>query len=155
MQRANQVSSLFLIAFSIFVGIISIQLGVGGLDLMGSGFMPGIASILLFVLSLTEFISSLAKGSKKTEDKMRPTLEELAKPAMLIGTLIVYAYFVNSVGFPIMTFLLVYVLFVMMQPKKWRLDLFFAALVSALTFILFDVVLKVRLPAGSLISWMR
>jgi hypothetical protein len=42
-----------------------------------------------------------------------------------------------------------------MQPKKWRLDLFFAALVSALTFLLFDVVLRVRLPAGSLINWMR
>ena len=141
MQRANQVSSLFLIAFSIFVGLISIQLGVGGLDLMGSGFMPGIASILLFVLSLTEFISSLAKGNKKREDKRGPTSGELTKPAMLIGALIVYAYFLNSIGFPIMTFLLVYVLFVMMQPKKWRLDLFFAALVSALTFLLFDVVL--------------
>jgi hypothetical protein len=54
-----------------------------------------------------------------------------------------------------MTFLLVYLLFVMMQPKKWRLDLFFAALASALTFLLFDVVLKVSLPAGTLISWMR
>jgi len=155
MQRANQVSSLFLIAFSIFVGIISIQLGIGGLDLMGSGFMPGIASILLLVLSLIEFISSLAKGRTKNVDNKAPTLGELAKPAMLIGSLIVYAYFLDGVGFPIMTFLLVYVLFVMMQPKKWRLDFFFAALVSALTFLLFDVVLRVRLPAGSLINWMR
>jgi putative tricarboxylic transport membrane protein len=155
MQRANQVSSLFLMVFSIFVGIISIQLGVGGLDLMGSGFMPGIASILLLVLSLIEFISSLAKGRTRKGDKKGPTLGELAKPAMLIGALIVYAYFLNSIGFPIMTFLLVYVLFVMMQPKKWRLDLFFAVLVSALTFLLFDVVLRVRLPAGSLINWMR
>jgi len=140
---------------AIFTGVISIQLGVGGLDLMGSGFMPLLASILLLALSLIDFISSLVKGRTRKRDKKGPTLGELTKPAMLIGALIVYVYFLNSVGFPIMTFLLVYVLFVMMQPKKWRLDLFYAALVSAVTFLFFDVVLKVRLPAGILVDLMR
>jgi ABC-type xylose transport system permease subunit len=154
-QRANQISSLFLMILAIFTGVISIQLGVGGLDLMGSGFMPLLASILLFVLSLTDFISSLVKGRTRKRDKKGPTLGELTKPAILIGALIVYAYFLSSVGFPIMTFLLVYVLFVVMQPKKWRLDLFYAALVSAVTFLFFDVALKVRLPAGILMDLMR
>ena len=155
MQRAKQISSLFLMILAIFTGVISMQLGVGGLDLMGSGFMPLLASILLFALSLIDFISSLVKGRTGKKDKKGPTLGELTKPAMLIGALIVYAYFLNSVGFPIMTFLLVYVLFVAMQPKKWRLDLFYAALVSAVTFLFFDVALKVRLPAGILINLMR
>ena len=150
MQRAHQISSLFLMIVAIFTGVISLQLGVGGLDLMGSGFMPLLASMLLFALSLVDFISSLVKGRTGKRDKKGPTLGELAKPAMLIGGLIVYVYFLSSVGFPIMTFLLVYLLFVMMQPKKWRLDLFYAALVSAVTFLFFDVALKVRLPAGIL-----
>ena len=150
MQRAHQISSLFLVILAIFTGVISIQLGVGGLDLMGSGFMPLLASMLLFALSLIDFISSLVKGRTRKKDKKGPTLGELTKPAILIGALIVYAYFLSSVGFPIMTFLLVYVLFVMMQPKKWPLDLFYAALVSGVTFLFFDVALKVRLPAGIL-----
>jgi putative tricarboxylic transport membrane protein len=140
---------------AIFTGVISIQLGVGGLDLMGTGFMPLLASILLFALSLTDLMSSLVKGRAGKRDKKGPTLGELTKPAVLIGALIVYVYFLKSVGFPIMTFLLVYVLFVMMQPEKWRLDLFYAALVSAATFLFFDVVLKVRLPAGILVDLMR
>ena len=155
MQRAHQISSLFLMIVAIFTGVISLQLGVGGLDLMGSGFMPLLASMLLFALSLVDFISSLVKGRTGKRDKKGPTLGELAKPAMLIGGLIVYVYFLSSVGFPIMTFLLVYLLFVMMQPKKWRLDLFYAALVSAVTFLFFDVALKVRLPAGILADLMR
>ena len=155
MQRAQQISSLFLMIVAIFSGVISLQLGVGGLDLMGSGFMPLLASMLLFALSLVDFISSLVKGRTGKRDKKGPTLGELAKPAMLIGGLIVYVYFLSSVGFPIMTFLLVYLLFVMMQPKKWRLDLFYAALVSAVTFLFFDVALKVRLPAGILADLMR
>ena len=139
---------------AIFTGVISLQLGVGGLDLMGSGFMPLLASILLFALSLIDFTSSLVKGRTRKRDKKGPSLGELTKPAMLIGALIVYVYFLSSVGFQIMTFLLVYVLFVMMQPKKWRLDLFYAALVSTVTFLFFDVALKVRLPAGILINLM-
>jgi ABC-type xylose transport system permease subunit len=154
-QRAIQISSFFLMILAIFTGVISLQLGIGGLDLMGEGFMPLLASILLFALSLIDFISSLVKGRTRKRDKKGPTLGELTKPAMLIGALIVYVYFLSSVGFPIMTFLLVYVLFVMMQPKKWRLDLFYAALVSAMTFLFFDVALKVRLPAGILINLMR
>jgi len=154
-QRANQISSLSLMILAIFTGVISIQLGVGGLDLMGSGFMPLLASILLFVLSLIDFITSLLKGRTGKKEKKGPTLGELTKPAMIIGALIVYAYFLSSVGVPIMTFLLVYVLFVVMQPKKWRLDLFYAALVSAVTFLFFDVALKVRLPAGILMNLMR
>ena len=155
MQRAQQISSLFLMILAVFTGVISIQLGVGGLDLMGTGFMPLLASILLFALSLTDLISSLVKGRAGKRDKKAPTLGELTKPAILIGALIVYVYFLKNVGFPIMTFLLVYVLFVMMQPKKWRLDLFYAALVSAATFLFFDAVLKVRLPAGILVDLMR
>jgi hypothetical protein len=69
MQWANQASSFLLIVFAIFVGVISIQLGIGGIDLMGSGFMPGIASVLLFVLSVIDFISSLTKGRIKKGDK--------------------------------------------------------------------------------------
>ena len=140
---------------AIFTGVISIQLGVGGLDLMGTGFMPLLASILLFALSLIDFISNLVKGGSRKKDKKGLTLRDLTKPAVLIGALIVYVYFLRYVGFPIMTFLLVYVLFVMMQPEKWRLDLFYAALVSAATFLFFDVVLKVRLPAGILVDLMR
>ena len=140
---------------AMFTGVISIQLGVGGLDLMGTGFMPLLASLLLFALSLIDFISNLVKGGSGKKDKKGLTLRELTKPAILIGALIVYVYFLKSVGFPIMTFLLVYVLFVMMQPEKWRLDLFYAALVSAATFLFFDSALKVRLPAGILIDLMR
>ena len=150
MQRARQISSLFLMILAVFTGVISVQLGVGGLDLMGSGFMPLLASLLLFTLSLIDLISNLVKGRTGKKDKKGPTLGELTKPAVLVGALIAYVYFLKVVGFPIMTFLLVYVLFVMMQPKKWRLDLFYAALVSAVTFLFFDVVLKVRLPAGIL-----
>jgi putative tricarboxylic transport membrane protein len=154
-QRAHQISSLFLMILAIFTGVISIQLGVGGLDLMGTGFMPLLASLLLFALSLIDFISNLVKAGSGKKDKKGLPLRELTKPAILIGALIVYAYFLNKVGFPVMTFLLVYVLFVMMQPKKWRLDLFYAALVSSVTFLFFDMALKVRLPAGILINMIR
>ena len=155
LRAKNYISSFFLIIVAIFAGVISIQLGIGGLDLMGSGFMPFLASALLFVLSFIDLILSFLKSRAQKTDKKSLTLGTLVKPAILVGALIVYVYFLSSIGFMIMTFLLVYVLFVMMQPQKWRLDLLYAFLVSAVTFFFFDVILRVRLPAGILANLMR
>ncbi len=69
---------------------------------------------------------------------------------MLVAALIVYALFFKTVGYPVMTFLLVYFLFFMMQPQKWKTDVFWAALVAGLSFLLFDVWLRVALPWGIL-----
>lgn len=151
MNILERSSCVFLLGLSVLIGLMSIRLGVGGIELMGAGFMPLLASILLFVLTFIVFVQGLGK-TKKTDGEVRNKLrrEELAKPLMLVGGLIVYAFFLMSFGYLIMTFLFVFFLFFMMQPKKWRMDLLFAALVSILSFILFDTLLSVRLPAGIL-----
>ena len=150
MNALDRGSCIFLVAFSVLIGFLSLQLGIGGLELMGAGFMPFLASILLFLLSLIVLIRGLWAGEKRASEKSRPKWEEMKKPLMLVGGLIVYAFLLKLFGYILMTFALVYFLFFMMQPKKWRIDLFFAALVSILSFILFDAWLSVRLPAGVL-----
>jgi putative tricarboxylic transport membrane protein len=150
MNALDRGSCIFLLAFSIFIGLLSLQLGIGGLELMGAGFMPFLASILLFLLSSIVLIKGWRGKQKQAGDGSHSYWEEMNKPLMLIGALIVYAFFLKLLGYILMTFVLVYFLFFMMQPKKWRMDLFFAALVSILSFVLFDNWLNVRLPAGLL-----
>jgi uncharacterized membrane protein YhaH (DUF805 family) len=150
MNTLDRGSCIFLLAFSVFIGLLSLELGIGGLELMGAGFMPFLASILLFLLSLIVLITGLCAVEKRAIEKSRPKWEEMKKPLMLVGGLIVYTFLLKLFGYIVMTFALVYFLFFMMQPKKWRTDLFFAALVSVLSFLLFDVLLRVRLPAGVL-----
>jgi putative tricarboxylic transport membrane protein len=150
MSGLERGACLFLMGFSILFGVMSLKLGIGGLNLLGRGLMPFLSSIVLFVLSLIVLIGGVSKGKGREVTIGRLGAQELAKPILFVGGLVAYAFFLVRLGYLVMTFGLVFLLFFMMQPKKWRMDLFFAALVSVLSFLLFDVVLRVRLPAGIL-----
>lgn len=136
--------------FSVLIGVMSIELGIGGLDLLGRGLMPFLSAIVLFVLSLIVLVRGLWKGKKRVVERRRFSRQQLEKPVLFVTGLIVYAFLLMPLGYLITTFGLIFFMFFMMQPKKWRTDLFFAALASALSFIFFDVLLKVHLPAGIL-----
>jgi len=151
MNALDRGSCIFLLGLSVLIGLMSIRLGVGGLELMGTGFMPLLASILLFVLTVIVLVKGLWTHQKQDSEKQRHlTWEELERPLKLVVGLFVYAFLLLPLGYLITTFLLVFFMFNMMQPEKWRKDLLFAALVAAASFVLFDTLLSVRLPSGIL-----
>ena len=149
MNALDRGSCIFLLGLSVLVGLMSLRLGIGGLELMGAGFMPFLASILLFVLTFIVLIKGL-RTKQNGEKKPHLTREALEKPHKLVAGLIVYALLLMPLGYLITTFLFVFFMFNMMQPQKWRMDLVFAALLAAASFILFDTLLSVRLPPGIL-----
>ena len=149
MNALDKGSCIFLLGLSVLVGLMSLRLGIGGLELMGAGFMPFLASILLFVLTLFVLIKGL-RTKQGGEEKTHLTWKELEKPIKLVMGLIVYAFLLMPLGYLITTFLFVFFMFNMMQPQKWRMDLVFAALVAAASFVVFDTLLSVRLPPGIL-----
>ncbi len=149
MNALDRGSCIFLLGLSVLVGLMSLRLGIGGLELMGAGFMPFLASILLFVLTVIVLIKGL-RTKQGGEEKTRLTWKALEKPLKLVVGLIGYAFLLMPLGYLIVTFLFVFFMFTMMQPQKWRMDLVFAALVAAASFVLFDTLLSVRLPPGIL-----
>ena len=149
MNALDRGSCIFLLGLSVLIGLMSLRLGIGGLELMGAGFMPFLASILLFVLTLFVLIKGLWT-KHGGEERSHLTWAELEKPLKLVAGLIGYAFLLMPLGYLIVTFLFVFFMFHMMQPQKWRLDLVFAALIAAASFILFDTLLSVRLPFGIL-----
>ncbi len=131
-----------------WIGYMSIQLGIGHLELMGAGFIPFLASVLLFLLSLSACILEM-KGSTKGEKK-RSHMEwgDLKKPILLVIGLIGYALLLKIFGYLVTTFFLMLLMFFMTGAQKWRKDIAIAATVVILSYILFDQWLQVRLPAG-------
>ena len=59
MNALDRGSCIFLLGLSVLVSLMSLRLGIGGLELMGAGFMPFLASILLFVLTIIVLIKGL------------------------------------------------------------------------------------------------
>jgi hypothetical protein len=69
MKRLNQITSLFLMGFSVFIFTSSLKLGIGDLQNPGPGFMPLLCSVLLFSLSLVVFIKNLRMSRRKDKDE--------------------------------------------------------------------------------------
>jgi putative tricarboxylic transport membrane protein len=72
----------------------------------------------------------------------------LKKPAILVVALIGYAFLLQVFGYLITSFALMFVMFLITEPQKWRKDILIAAIAVMLSFLVFDKWLQVRLPGG-------
>ncbi len=152
MKWLNRISIMVLMGFSILIGFESIKLGMGNLSKMGPGFMPLIVSILLFSLSMLILIGE-TKGSDEKNEILTGE-KNVLKPLGLIIVLFAYMFLLDVVGYLIVTFCLMFCMFVMSKPNKWYLHIGIAAIVAVLSFVLFDKLLQLRLPTGILnIGW--
>lgn len=148
MKGLNQGSCVFLMGIAVLIGYMSLQLGIGHLELMGAGFMPFLASIVLFSLSLSVFIMEM-KGAEKEEKKSFPMQwSDLKNPILLVVGLIGYALILKTFGYLITTFLLMFFMFFMTGPQKWRKDIAIAVTIAILSYIIFDKWLRLPLPSG-------
>ncbi|MFB3884814.1 MAG: tripartite tricarboxylate transporter TctB family protein [Thermodesulfobacteriota bacterium] len=146
MRRLNVASYIFLMGIAVWVGYLSFELGVGHLELMGSGFMPFLASVVLFFLSLLVFVTEVRKGKEEGGHSIHWT--DLEKPILLVVGLTGYALILKTFGYLITTFLLMFFMFFMTGPKRWRKDIVIAAIVVILSYVIFDNLLQMQLPAG-------
>jgi putative tricarboxylic transport membrane protein len=148
MAWLSRISALVLLAFSVSIFLLSVRLGIGRLHSPGPGFMPSLASAVLFFLSLFVFLSHTRRPMKDQEEGHLAGWKGLAKPMGLVAALIGYAFVLNVMGYLISAFLLMFMLFLMAEPQKWRKDVVIAAIVAVLSFLVFNQWLGVRLPTG-------
>ncbi len=154
MKWLNRISNLSLIGFSVLIVFLCVELGIGNPQSPGPGFMPSLAAVLLFSLSLLTIIFDIKGSVKEEEGKSSLRWEDLIKPFSLVASLIGYAFLLNILGYLVTTFLVLFVLFSITEPQKWRKDMVIAAIVATLSFLVFDKWLHVQLPSDIfLIGW--
>jgi putative tricarboxylic transport membrane protein len=154
MKWLNRSTNLALMGFSVLIFFLCLELGIGKPQSPGPGFMPLLAAVLLFCLTLLTMIFEIRKSNEGEERKSPLGLHELIKPGSLVISLVAYAFLLNVLGYVIATFLLLFVLFSFTEPQKWRKDLVSAAVIAVLSFVVFDKWLRVQLPDGILlIGW--
>jgi len=74
-------------------------------------------------------------------------IETLKKPFVLVVLLVGFRFLLNIFGYLITTFLLMFLMFFMLDPKKWRLHIVVGAIVASLSFFFFKW-FQVQLPTG-------
>jgi putative tricarboxylic transport membrane protein len=123
------------------------KLGMGSLSSPGSGFVPFLAGSSLALCGLVLVVLATIRkgkgGGKKTWGGQN--WRNLVIPVLSV---VIYAFLMEPLGFLISTFLLVFVLLKMTDPKRWLSPVLTSLLVVLSCHILFSVLFKIPLPKG-------
>jgi hypothetical protein len=143
MAQLGLVTNLVLIGFSVLIGAMSIQLGVGDPSNMGPGFASLVACTLLFCTCSFVLIWELIKRG----DGEKIEIGELAKPIGVCLALLGYTFLMTICGYLVMAFITTLALSCLTAPKKWVANTVFAGATALVSYAMFNW-FGVGLPPG-------
>ena len=150
MNRRDFVSGLCWLGASLFVGKEALELGFGKFSSPGPGFVLFWSSLLFAILSIALMVRAVKgkEGSVLLSDLFRG---KWLKALIAITALFVYILFLDQVGFLLMTFGFLFLLFTIGGIKP--LQSAGSAIVSTLVaYGIFHVALQIQFPRG-LLGW--
>jgi len=124
----------------------STKLSFGTIHSPGPGFFPWWTSILIVLLSLIFLVRALTSHSPTG----REGFGRIGKVVALLIVLAAYTFLLDSVGYPLCTFLLVLFMLRVTDPQSWSLAVGVAAITAVGSYIVFAMWLSVPLPRGPL-----
>ena len=147
MKLYDQTSGLFWLLVSVAVFLESIRLGVGDLHNPGRGFLALGASGILGILALILFLrTSLQKTGGERESLFAGKMWR--RILFVLVVLWLYAWAMPTVGYLISTFILMSLLFWVLEKKKPGWVLASSVLSTLLTYVVFSKWLNCQFPDG-------
>jgi len=150
-NRHDLVSGLFWLGISIFVSFRAIQLGIGFFSNPGPGFILFWSSLILGTLSIILVIKGiLGKGRQRMlADSWRGLKWNHALVTLIALSL--YASFLTQIGFLLMTFGFMILLYALGKTKPW-VTVTGAFVTIMLAYIIFHFALQIQFPRG-ILGW--
>ena len=151
MRRHDSWTGFFWLVFACFICFQSLKLGIGSLRNPGMGFILLGSSVLLGILSIFLLIRSIL--SRETIDVSEKALfagTMWKRVVFILFMLIMYAKIMPWAGYLLSTFILMSILFWVVQKKTWYWPLIMSLMTTFTTYYLFSVLLKGAFPRGFL-----
>jgi putative tricarboxylic transport membrane protein len=148
MKKTYIVANVFWLVLAMAVCLESWRLNVGGVHRPGPGFLPFYTAILLGILALVSLVQTI-KGPGGPGSGIWGGIR-FGKLILMIGSLFLYTLLLDQLGFLLGTFLLLIVLFRIVEPYRWTTVVLFSLLTIGGTYLFFVVLLESRLPRGFL-----
>lgn len=152
MEKLDQWSALFWLGISVAICIHSFNLGIGSFREPGVGFLFFWCGVALGGLSITLLIKTCfgkKKGEPQNWGNLIGNIHWVKVGAVLIA-LVIYALTIEWLGAILSTAIFIAFLLQAIEVKKWYIVISVALVSTLSVYILFKVLLHVRLPAGLL-----
>ena len=150
-MNTDRVSSLFWLALGLVSMYGAVQLGLGTLREPGSGFLAFLAGCFISLIALGIFLKSFILWRVVRLDFASLWMEANWRRPAVIGLLVLgFILALERLGFILSGFLLLLVLFRVVEKFSWKKALIIPALTLGFAYLLFNVFLKATLPRGFL-----
>ena len=138
-------TTIFWVAVGILACYGATQLGLGSITEPGAGFIFFWSGLILVLLSLIVLADSIRSAADIAEE-----MEKInwAKIALILLSLVLYAYLLERFGFVLTTFVLLSFLLGWIENTNWGRSLAVASAAALACFAIFELWLKIRLPKG-------
>jgi putative tricarboxylic transport membrane protein len=147
-RRTYLFANLFWFALGMLAAAEAWRLHVGGLHRPGPGFLPFYAAVLLALLSLVSLVQDLKSVSGSAAEIWGGV--RWGRWSIMVVALFAYVAVLERLGFVTATFLLMLVLYRLLEPYRWTTVLLFSLLTIGSAYFFFVYLLDSRLPIGFL-----
>ena len=150
MDKSDWISGVFWLCFSILIIVLSYRLGLGTLHHPGPGFLFFWVNIALGIMSLAVLIRTWVG---KTAAGLPFAIfggQNILKILLVLISLFLYAIFMETLGFIPVTVLLFIFLLGIIEKKRWVFTVITSVVVTAISYLIFQVWLQCMLPLGLL-----
>lgn len=156
MRKHDLVSGLISIILGIGVCVESIKLKIvlEEFHIPAAGFMPFLAGVIMGILGFILVCSSAWRGLRKDEnvkDEKILVKEDWRKfviPFLNILILFAYVLLLEPLGFLFTSFIFLFLLFKLSEPKRWMMPLILTISTVILSYLVFSVWLQCQFPKG-------
>jgi len=145
MRRADQITGIVMLVFSLIIAYTSWQMPQRVEFGPGMGFLPFWLAVLMAVLSVLLLFDATVRKSASSGNPF-PTPQALRNVGMVIAGLGVYIAVLDTAGFAVSTVLYVAYLLAIVQKERWLKTVVISLLSTGGLYVVFQVLLEVKLP---------
>jgi hypothetical protein len=150
LSRDEIAGGMVLFLFGAITALLSLRMPIGTFRMAGTGMFPLCLGILLMILSGL-FLLNLFYHKKKVMEK-KESIAEIPRSAkqmiFFFGTMVLATLFLNRLGYPLTSFLLMVALLRIIGMKQWGLNILISVVTAVGSYFLFVQWLNIPMPKG-------
>jgi putative tricarboxylic transport membrane protein len=150
LKRDETIVGVVIFLFGAITALLSLKIPIGTFRMAGTGMFPLCLGILLAILSGIFIVRIFLQGKKsQTKKEVSIVFSESSIQLILFwGAMALATLFLNQLGYPLTSFLLLVALLRILGIKRWGLNILISVVTAVGSYFVFVHWLSIPMPKG-------